>query len=128
MAIKGMPTNPPGMRRRQKTHRPSQSYEIDLQVDGAWKLVGYSQHAETAKRAVYWTFTSVQEATWTQPNDRHYFGMARPEKFGDPFLPNTFTLPGQLAACNSFPRTLSAGYSRTWNGAARCCTRRPIPW
>ena len=83
MAIKDVPTNPPGMRRRQMMHKPSQSYEIDLLVDGAWKLVGYSQHAETAKRAVYWTFTSVQGVTWTQPNDRHYFGMLRlKEEYG----------------------------------------------
>jgi hypothetical protein len=83
MAIKGVPTNPPGMRRRQMSYRPSQAYEIDLLVDGAWKLVGYSQHSETAKPAVYWTFTSVQGDSWTQKADRHYFGMLRlKEEYG----------------------------------------------
>ena len=80
MAIKGVPTNPPGMRRRQTAHRPSQAYEVELLVDGAWKLVGYSEHPETAQRSAYWTFTSVQGDTWTQPNDRHFFGMARLKK------------------------------------------------
>ena len=65
------------------THRPFQSYEIDLLVDDAWKFVGCSHHPETAKRAVYWTFTSVLGTTWTQPNDRHYFGMLRlKEEYG----------------------------------------------
>lgn len=77
MAIKGMSTNPPGMRRRLTAHRPSQAYEIDLLIDGSWKLVGYSQHPKTAKRAAYWTFTSVRGDTWTQQADRHRFGMLR---------------------------------------------------
>jgi hypothetical protein len=77
MAIKGMPTNPPGMRRRQTAHKPSQAYEIDLLVVGEWVHVGYSQHPPTAKAALYWTFTSVHGNTWAQKADRHYFGMLR---------------------------------------------------
>lgn len=76
MAFKGVPTNPPGMRRRQTAHLPHQAYEIDLLVGGAWVLVGYSRHPETAKPAVYWTFTTVQGATQTKPADRHKSGMA----------------------------------------------------
>jgi hypothetical protein len=75
MATKGVSTNPPDMRRHQTAHKPSQAYEIDLFVAGAWVLVGYSQHPETAKPAAYWTFTSVQGATWTERANRHYFGM-----------------------------------------------------
>lgn len=75
MSTKGVPTNPEDMRRRQTHYAPSQAYEIDLLVAGAWVLVGYSQHPETAGRAVYWTFTSVQAGTWTERVDRHYFGM-----------------------------------------------------
>jgi hypothetical protein len=83
MSTKGVPTNPPGMRRRQTAHTPSQAYEIDLFVAGAWVLVGYSQHPETAGMAVYWIFTSVQGATWTERDKRHYFGMLRlKEEYG----------------------------------------------
>jgi Domain of unknown function (DUF3883) len=99
MAIKGVPTNPPGMRRRQTAHRPSQAYEIDLLVDGAWKLVGYSEHPETAKGPEYWTFTSVQGDTWTQQNDRHFFGMARlKEEYGISMQLAGAALAGQARA------------------------------
>jgi hypothetical protein len=77
MATKGVPTNPPDMRRRLIAHTPSQAYEIDLFRDGAWQLVGYSQHLQTATPAVYWNFTSVQGVVWTEPANRHYFGMLR---------------------------------------------------
>jgi len=52
----------------------------------------------------------------------------RPGKFGGPCLPNTVMLPAPLAGCSSFPRILSAEHIRRRSGAARCCTRRPIPW
>jgi hypothetical protein len=76
MAFKGVPTDPPGMRRRQTAHLPHQAYEIDLLVGGAWVPVGYSQHSEAAKLRVYWTLTTVQGATQTKPGDRHKSGMA----------------------------------------------------
>ena len=78
-----MPTSPTGMHRRKMTPTPSQEYEIDLFVAGAWVLVGYSQHPETAGVAAYWTFTSVEGTTWTERHNRHYFGMLRlKEEYG----------------------------------------------
>jgi hypothetical protein len=83
MSTKGVPTNPQDMRRRLTAHTPSQAYEIDLFVAGAWVLVGYSQHPEAAGPAVYWIFTSVEAGTWTERANRHYWGMLRlKEEYG----------------------------------------------
>ncbi len=120
MATKGVPTNPPGMRRRQTAPTPSQAYEIELSVADAWVLVGYSQHPEAAEPAVYWTFTSVQGATWTERANEHLFGMLQlMEEYG-----TSITVKAQTEAAKANGLPVGDGPGRENNPLVRDAVER----